>query len=237
MKRLALILSSLIAVNSAGAAVLLGTNFDGRVLSSTTSTNNTAGSLNWTTNGIADPGDLTASEGVALANGFDQFRANGLFDAGDNVNRFAPNLNIHNEGSWYVDVPIKVLGSTVQIDNVSLDAFTLNNGGAVQGVGRDLDISVSLTDASDTSLGVLSIDDVFLQAAPAPPQPTPVLFETGGLMVPAGDYNMRLTFSADNLVGNNAGFDNLTVNGSVIPEPSASLLLLLGAALGLRRRR
>lgn len=41
-----------------GAVVLLGTNFDGRVLATTNSNNDTAGNLSWTLNGIADPGDL-----------------------------------------------------------------------------------------------------------------------------------------------------------------------------------
>ena len=166
------------------------------------------------------------------------FEATGLFENGDNANRFAPDLNIHNEGSWYVDVPIKVVGAGIVIDNVTLDAFTLNNGGNPQGVGRHLNISVSLADSGSNSLGVLTQNDVFVHAAAAPPQPTAVDFQTGGLSVPAGDYTMRLSFFADNdLVGNNAGFDNLAVNGSVVPEPSTGLFLLAGIFLGFLRRQ
>ncbi|MCB1094232.1 MAG: PEP-CTERM sorting domain-containing protein [Verrucomicrobiae bacterium] len=228
------------SIPTAGAVVLLGANFDGRTLATTNSTNDTASGLAWTLNGIADPGDLTAVGDVALANGFANFEAAGLFQGGDagNVDRFAPDINIHNEGSWYVDIPFRVLGVGVSIDTVTLDAFTLNNGGAFQGVGRDLDISVSLTDASANSLGTLTVNDVFLHDTPAPPQPTQVSFEVGGLAVPAGEYTMRLSFGADNdLVGNNAGFDNLAVNGTVVPEPSGALLVSFGAGVLLIRRR
>lgn len=223
-----------------GAVVLLGTNFDGRVLATTNSNNDTAGNLSWTLNGIADPGDLTAVGDTALANGFANFQAAGLFQGGDagNVDRFAPDLNIHNEGSWYVDIPFKVLGGGVSIDTITLDAFTLNNGGVFQGVGRDLDISVSLRDAAANVIGTLTADDVFVHAAATPPQPTPVIFDAGGLDVSPGDFTVRLSFGADNdLVGNNAGFDNFAINGSVVPEPSAAFLLAVAGCFGLARRR
>lgn len=238
-----------LSVATSQATVLLGTSFDDRILTTTNSNNDTATNLNWTLNGIADPGGLTASPGEALANGFTAFETAGLFNSGgsvedpfggtiDNSDRFAPDLNIHNEGSWYVDVPVKVLGG-VSIDTVTLDAFTLNNGGNFQGVGRDLEITMSLTDSSANSLGTLTASDVFAHDAAAPPQPTPVVFEVGGLSVPAGDYTLRLTFGADNnLVGNNAGLDNLVVYGTVVPEPSSVVLLLLGgSAFFLRRNR
>jgi hypothetical protein len=200
------------------AEVLLATNFDGRTLKTVTSNNDTATGLTWTVNGFADPGDLTAVPDSPFGNGFGQFEANGLFETPSAADAFVPDLNIHNEGTYYVDVPLNPTGA-VTLDGVSLTARIHNNGGIPQGVGRELDITVAVLDSAGN---VIAEDLQSGQEAIAhngDPAPTTVEFDLGGVPLASGTNNrLRIFFGADGtLVGNNAGFDDLEITGSAGP--------------------
>jgi hypothetical protein len=200
------------------ANLIASTDFDGRTLITTTSNNDTVTGLVWTVNGVADPGDLTAVPDTELANGFGQFQANGLFQTDSAINSFVPNLNIHNEGSYYVDVPLNAIAQ-LSIEGVSLTVQTHNNGGALQGVGREVDVTVVLLDSEDKVIAedLISGQEAIVQAGDA--TPVTVEFDLGGAILPSGTANrLRISVGADGaLVGNNAGFDDLVITGSAGP--------------------
>ncbi len=201
------------------SAPVLSTDFDGRTVSGSTASN-----LTWITNGVADPGDLTA-----------MMNPDGLFDTADAQNRFAPDRNIHSEGAWLVDVPVSVGSAAIDLGTVSLDALIYNNAGALQGVARDLDLTVSLLDATMMTIDLDTVTNIFPGGGSVSPNPRPVSFDLSGNTLAANtDYFLRIDAFGQG-PGNNAGIDNLAVEGTiqegaVIPEPSSLATFLLAAA-------
>jgi len=207
------------AASASASITIASTDFDGRSVSGAT-----ASSLTWILNGVADPGDLTTDA------------PDGLFDTADAQDRFAVDRNIHTEGTWSVDIPLDIGGAAISLGTVTLDAFIYNNGGRLQTVGRDLDLTIELL------LGVASIatdvvNDIF-PGGGAIVQPVPVSFDlSGNTLLANTDYTLRLTASGTG-PGNNAGIDNLSINANV-PEPMSILVWsgLLGAVGLVTRRR
>lgn len=230
---------TLTLAGAASAAIVLSTNFNGRTVSGATASN-----LNWTTNGVADPGTLTPTGG-ALVNPTPPVMA--LFDSSsDAANRFAVDRNIQNESPWFVDIPLDVLaGNNLHLGSITLDAFIFSNAGVLQTVNRQLDLSLALLDSTLTQLDIETIIGIYPNSSGNvnATQPQAVSFDlSGNTLAAGGSYSLRLTaFSSTDRRGNNAGIDNLVVNGEltrVIPEPGS--LALLGAAmvgLGLVRSR
>lgn len=211
----------------AQAITILSTDFDGRTVAGATASN-----LTYVTDGVADPGNLTVSEPAPVAPPL------ALFDTTDAQNRFAPNRNIHNEGAWSVDVPLSVLGATLGLTTVSLDAFIFNNSGVLQADQRDVDFTLELLDAGLTVLDSDTVLDVYANTGTAT-QPQNISFDLSGNTLAANtDFFLRLT-SVGQGPGNNSGIDNLVVEGFVVvPEPATATLGLFGlAALAARRRR
>lgn len=226
---------------SAEAVTVASVSFDGRTRVTTTTTNDTASSLIWSLDGVADPGDLTAVPDQALANGFGQFQANGLFQTANTQNAFVPDLNIHNEGSYYLDVPLTVTHPAgISLTGVSFTGIITNNAGSFQGVGREVDYSAQVLAPGDVVIAsdLINGQNAFMQGA-APFPTTAVALDFGGVNLNSGTtYNVRIFVGADaNLVGNNAGLDDLNITGDLIPEPGTGALCALAGLLALRRRR
>lgn len=232
---LAAILATLaLAVSgTAGAAVVLSTDFNGRTISGATASN-----LTWTTNGVVNPGNLTAVAGTPSIASPPPMT---LFSTAAAANRFAVNRNIQNESPWYVDIPLQILdGVYVELGMVTLDAFIFDNNGNLQGPNRDLDMTLALLSSSLSVIDSFSVLDIYPNAGTlSPAQPRAVSFDLfGNTLVAGGLYYLRLTASSNQTIGNNAGIDNLVVNGQVVPEPG--VLALLGVALaglGMARSR
>jgi hypothetical protein len=203
------------------ATIIASTDFDGRTVSGSTASN-----INWVVNGISPPGDISADFP--------------LFDTPDAQNRFAVNRNIGNSGPWETNIALNFLATNdINLTFVTFDAFIFNNSGALQGNEKFLDINASIFDMSTTLIS--SIDqNVYTSANSSFSQGQSVSFDFSGTSLLAGNnYFLRLTATGGNQ-GNNAGFDNLVVNGElnkvVVPEPSALAILSLGL-IGLVSRR
>ena len=230
-----------LSIISADAVTIASADFNGRTRTTTTTTNDTASNLNWTLNGISTPGDLTAVPNQALTNGFTQFQANGLFQTSFTQNAFFPNLNIHNEGSYYVDVPLSIThAGGISLTGLSFTGMIGGNTGFAQGSGREVDYRAEILDSGNNVIGSDNINgqNAFVQNQPPVPT-TNVSLDFGGVTLSSGTtYNVRIYVGADdNRVGNNAGLDDLVITGDLIPEPGTGILGMLSAMLLLRRRR
>ena len=220
---------------SANAAIIAATNFDGRTLATTTNTDDTATgpSLAWTTNGIANPGNMVAGNtfGVGLFNG-----------ALLTQNMFAPALNTgNNDTSWTTNVSLTVSsGSAVTLTDVTFNAWSLNSGQA-QNADRKLDFTVSLINPSAATIATVNITDLISGSPTGSPLVTATFSSAMALSDP-GAYILQIRggdFLGTNDTGNHTAIDNLSINGTfeAVPEPSAALLGGLGLLALWRRRR
>ena len=223
-----LVIVGILLISSvASASSIASTDFNGRTVSGATASN-----LNWNLNGVASPGNLTVNS------------PDGLFDTAAAQNRFAVNRNLQNEGNWMFDVALNVLsGNDIDLGLTTLDAFIFNNSGNLQTVSRDLDLKFSLLDSSFSLLTEKSVLNIYAGTGSVT-QPQNVFFDFTGNTLTSGDmYYLRLTAFGQGY-GNNAGIDNLVINGELapapVPEPSTIILLgsgLAGLAWFNRRRK
>jgi hypothetical protein len=222
-KILKLALTGLIMLaSSANAGIIASTDFNDRTVTGDTSSN-----LEWILDGLSSPGDLSADYS--------------LFNTSNSANKFAVNRNLANEGDWTVDIALNVLGlNNISLSSLTLDAYIFNNNGRFQNVQRNLDIAVSLFDTSNTLLKTFSLlDDIYAnngRFTNVNGHNVNVNLE-GYSLLANNDYILRLTASGEGY-GNNAGIDNLTINGDLtsIPEPSTLAIFALGV-MGLAARR
>ena len=131
------------------------------------------------------------------------------------------------------------------MSTVTLDAYIFNGAGVFQTVNRDLDMKIELLHGS--VLASNSVNNIYPQNnnTISPSQPRQVSFDlSGNTLASNTNYILRITASSDQTLGNNAGFDNLVINGAngaVVPEPASLALWSLGAMVcafaGLRRDR
>lgn len=224
-------------VASSGAAVIASTTFDGRSLPSA----NTAGNLNWVVNGVADPGTMSAfTFGGA---------AQPLMDNTTLVqNMFSPNLNVGNAPndatrSWTTSVSLTALpGLIVAVESVSFDYWAISGVQVQQGAGvfRNSDFIVTLFDPSMNAVGTVSQFDVLNGNNSGAGTPVTLTFNSPITLTDPGTYTLQIRAGDidDNETGNHTAIDNLSINGTVIPEPSKAVLLLAGLlGLAIRRRR
>jgi len=226
------------------AAIIASTNFDGRTLATTLVANDTAANLNWTTNGIADPGNMNA----VTAGGVGQ----ALFNSTTlTQNMFAPALNVGNGSAasgthfWTTTVPLAVLaGNTVTLESVALQ-YSAISGSAALNVNRVSDFTISLFDPSSALVEAVSITDALSGTTAVPQSPTLTFNFAPVVLSLPGTYTLRIQggdYAGTNETGNHTGIDNLSIQGTItaIPEPATWAMLtagLLFSAWRLRHKR
>lgn len=217
------------------AAIVASTDFNGRTLPSS----NTAGNLNWSLDGVDDPGDMSAlNEGGS---------PQALFNTTTLVqNIFIPGINTGNGNTfWTTDVSVTVSsGFAVTLTDVTFNYYAVN-GGQAQNVDRKSDFTITLIDPSSSVVEAVTIADVVNGTSQDPGgvgTAVSVPFSIPRALSDPGTYTIQIKggdFIGDNETGNHTGIDDLSINGdvTVIPEPSALLLGGLGFLALLRRRR
>lgn len=213
---------------SAQGAVLASTDFD-----SSTAAGNTKSNLNWTLNGLNDPGDMSATQ---FAGG-----SINMFDANAFVQDiFIPGLNVGNtNSSWETDIAITVAaGFNVTLTDVTFNSVSVS-GGQAENVNRRNDYRVTIFNPANAQVATAEQADV--SAGTGAGQPL-VTLDFADVVLGAGTYTLRIRggdFLGANETGNHTGLDNLSINGdvSVIPEPSSLALLAIGGLAIARRRR
>lgn len=216
-----------LAASPASAAVIAATDFDGR-----TATGKTASDLNWTLDGLEDPGNITNN------------KAN-LFDTSTLVqNNFTPGENVgNNNTTWIADVSITVATDyDVTLEDVTFNAVSVNGGQALN-VNRRNDYIVSLIDPDNNPLETITVPDVLSGTSANPNQPL-VTIDFADVALGAGTYTLRIEAGDKPNVGanetrNHTGIDNLSINGTAtpIPEPTSLALAGLGLMGVITRRR
>lgn len=203
----------------ANGEVIAATNFDGRTLTEVTVANDTASGLNWTVNGIADPGNMTSvnASGGGLA----------LFDGNEFVqNLFAPGINTGNGNTfWTTSVALTVLpGRSVTLTDIVFDNWSVS-GGQVQNVNRRSDFTFTLIDPSGNEVASVDVVDSLSGTAAGVPTVTVIFGDPVPLTAP-GTYRLGIKggdFLEFNETGNHTAIDNLTING--ITEAGAGLII------------
>jgi hypothetical protein len=194
------------------AIIIASTDFDGRTV-----VGNTASGFTWVVNGISPPGDISADFP--------------LFDTSDAQDKFAVNRNIGNQGPWEAKIELNFLvTNNINLSSVTLNAFIFNNKGNFKPVENALNINASIFVVPSTLLASVDQSSIFTNSNSSTfTQGEFVSFDFTGVTLLAGNnYFLKLT-ATGHTQGNNAGFDNLVINGLVvIPEPSALALLGLG---------
>jgi len=213
---------------SANAEIILASDFTG--------TSGDPSNISWTENSV----EVTNILDPQTTN----FSSLNLFDNYDNL--FAVDYNIHNEGTWFVDVLLTAsfLVSSIDLDALTLDASIFNNGGVFQNVQRDFSLSLDIFDGANSLLS--SVVDVFEgdnnNSGFVPTKS--IEFDLSNVTLVGGsDYVLRFTAFGEG-GGNNAGFDNLaltgTTNGSSlvnVPAPGSIFILITSIAILLFRKR
>jgi len=218
-----------LAASSASAAVIAATNFDDRTLTTVNIANDTATNLNWTTNGVEDPGDMTALRAGTTPQA--------LFDTtATTQDMFAPALNVGNENTfWTTTIDLTVsAGLAVTLEDVTFDYWAIN-GGQAQNVNRKSDFTITLLDPSDGVVDSVFIDDV-LSGTTAGVAEVSAEFAAPIALTAPGTYTLQIKAAEAPETGNHIGIDNLSINGTV-PEPTSLALAGLGLLGVIARRR
>jgi len=216
----------LVIACAAMADPLVSTDFTGRTVSGATASN-----ITWTLDGFADPGDLTAVKETPE----DNATFGGLFSTGASAGYFAVDRNLGNEGPWSVDIPLTLTAPQIDVESVFIDWRDFTNTGGLQGAARDKIFTATIRNSSLVQLGT-----AFVNTADAVDGADTITFASPVTLTNADTYTLNVFAEhGSDTDGNNTSIDALTINGTIVPEPSAFALTTLGllGLLGWRRRR
>lgn len=213
---------------SANAEIILSSDFTG--------TSGDPSNISWTENSVEVTNTLDPQT--------TSFSSLDLFDNYDNL--FAVDYNIHNQGTWFVDVLLTAsfLVSSIDLDALTLDASIFNNSGVLQSFQRDFSLSLDIFEGA-SSLFSSTVDVFEGDNNNAGFVPTKSIgFDLSNVTLIGGsDYVLRFTAFGDG-GGNNAGFDNLVLNGTTngsslvdVPAPGSVFILMTSLAILLFRKR
>jgi hypothetical protein len=153
----------------------------------------------------------------------------------DSVSHFAPNIQV-DDSQWIADLSFTVGASPVTIDSIDLERQNFNNGAAFNTVGsRQYPITVSLIGSTSGSVATDTVGPVWNSTTSLD------TYSMGGVEIDNTEtWSIRIQVNDGNSAGGGVyvGLDQLSVEGSIVPEPSVFALSMMGfGALWLLRRR
>lgn len=232
-----------LTANFAIADAIISTDFAG-----TTESGTTLQGVTYTTMGVTVP----ASEANLTVNNTNQAQGNGnLFTTGAANGSFAVANNTGNGGEWNFTIEFTTGADAIDLESFDFGWRNFGGNGGNQFALRNTEVTFDILSSGSS---VISGPEVLI---------TPIV-NTGngsGSVDPgsSGTQNSSIDLTGESLLanttyelfiqagdattgGNNFGFDNITLEGTVVtsavPEPSSALLVVgLGLACGMRRRR
>ena len=127
--------------------------------------------------------------------------------------------------------PVALTGDDVSLESIDLDWQHFSNTGVLQGPSRNVRWTATVTGSSSGLLGTV------VGTANAPNGFESLVFSSPLDLDNSETYDVRILVDNNgNTNGNNSGFDGISFNGEIVPEPSSALLSLLGIAFVTRRR-
>jgi len=220
----------LVSTVPASAGTIASTDFNGRTLTTTTVANDTATNLNWSLNGVADPGNMAAKN----AGGGGQV----IFDGTATVQSiFAPGLNTGNGNTfWTTDVSLTpAAGFDVTLTDVTFNYWAISSA-QVENVNRRSDFTATLFNPSAIQVDSVTVADV-LGGNGGGGQPLVTLtFASPIALTDPGTYTLQIKggdFTGFNETGNHTAIDNLSINGVVSSGPArVAIPLIVGTGPG-----
>lgn len=219
-----------LAIGIAGADVIAFTSFDGKEIDPGNGA--TATNLNWTLNGVEDPGDMRV---VRVEGDGSDGPAINLFDGNDFVrNIFAPGINTGNGNtSWRTAVSLTPTpGTKLVVTDVTLDYWPVS-GAQVENVNRRSDFTASLFDPSGTLLTEVTVPDVLAGTGIGSPAEVVLTFDGPVELTGSGPYLLKIRggdFTEINETGNHTAIDNLSINGMAAADSPFRLWIRPNAA-------
>jgi hypothetical protein len=201
-----------LAPTPGGATPILSTDFSGRTVSGDTASN-----ITWTTNGVLDPGAITALDIDSAAPGTFE-----LFDTADAQGYFVPNLNLSKEGPWSTSLTLNLTIPEISLENVVLDRRNFENSGTFRPLGKERAVlwTVTVTGSISGQLDSVQLtSDVTLFGTET------IVFASPLTLTNAESYEVMIRADAVGTLGNNAGLAGLTLNGDIgTPVGSATFI-------------
>ncbi|QQL45866.1 PEP-CTERM sorting domain-containing protein [Sulfuriroseicoccus oceanibius] len=146
--------------------------------------------------------------------------------------------NVGNQGDWSTSFTFTA-GDTYDLSNFAISSYSITAGGAHQ--NADDKPVFWLLSIKDGSTEIFSGREDFIEPAGTGNLPGSFNFDLSGFSLNAGtQYTFDLTVGSDNGGGNNIALNSLALEGvaQAVPEPSSAVLLGIGgAALILRRKK
>ena len=245
MPRKALLLATLAALSSSHAAVLWTTTFTGvdeaaRTLVSTT------GDVSFTDSLTGTAANLTFSDTTFTAPDFKNVGSRTYFSPNTNVDNPAA-AGGQNGGSWQTEFRYSGGSQTISLESVVFDMAWTNSTASFQ-VGDATVRDITLTgeyslDGGTTWLALAAAQTYNMTVNPgstAQQHQDRTFTLTSPLTVNNATQDLWIRVKAENSgisSGAYANIRDITFNGTVVPEPAATLLGSLGLLALLRRRR
>lgn len=224
MKKLVLAFLSCALSTQLNAAIIIGADL--------TNLNGDISNVNWLENGLLVNQEATVTDSSNQ----------GLFLYSNN-DYLGVKHNIHQKGSWFLDISVTVSSiiDSIVLNELSFFAFAINGQGQEQQYQRDLDFSFEIFDGATS---IFSMTNVIFegdnQATPFDASKNTIFDLNGVSLIGGEDYTLRVTASG-NGAGNNAALNGFTLSGTQVAAnvsaPGVLSLSLLSVVLLMATRK
>jgi len=185
----------------------------------------------WTTqNGVTGSDTILSTAGNFVSN----------TSPGDSTTHLIGTQNTGSGGIWTLEFTFDVGAQAVNLTDIAIDLTNFQGGYIYQTGDRTHLLTATVFDSSFTSsLGSANDTQTATSSASNPSTAFSLVYGTAVNLNANTTYGIRLSIDETNDAGGLPGLDTLSLNGSVVPEPSSFALLAgcFGFAWVMLRRR